>query len=621
MEDIFVSDCFGSDTPKRGFPPGKWGVGGGVSDDGVEREMRDDILANTHIMDLLSTDNDNKDSQLMGGVPPVGGGGSGTETGSGTTTGREDMGTQTPTPFLSFSPKTCLEILPTLTDDQLEHETSYFKSVLGPVQAVNIKSSTRKSPAGITRCLTRELLQDTDRLTDNISKIDILNDNIFILFEKAEKMLSDITSMSVQDSVDSLSHTLDHILDSDPVSVLNCKIDTTVENCTEGVSFTKLGNREVDYFGLCPYHYGHSRHEPKPYPKSNFFSDICNLLNNHDPDFNLETYTCLVTRYRDGDSDIAPHSDNEACILSDSNIYTVSVGADRTLDCRNKLGEVTICSYPLTDGSIYKMSRDSQNIWEHSIPAVKSCNSPRISFTFRKIDPTYKPAPLPPIPPIKEFVSVPEKQKPKPKRVLFITDSILSGFPVNLFNDSDIMCIKKLPTCRLLSNIDSFEREFRYTDYVVISAGINDLSRYGYTGVSLGSFVSDRIRHWAAKYPKTVFVFNSLLRTYRGAWLNQRVETVNRIMFDLSVELYESNYWFFDSHAALAGMGTQFPIISPMGNGIHISYDACQYLSRAIVQALKAFDAGSSILPRVWPLRTEYRRLISGSLHPRYRMH
>ena len=587
---------------------------GGYSDGGTDRDLREDIVGNVQ-QNQLQTDCDNNDDQLTGGFPLVGGGGFVTETGCVTTTGREDMCTQTPTPFLSFSPKTCFELVPTLTDEQLEYETTYFKSVLGPVKVLDIKSSTRRSPAGITRCFSRELLQDTDRIIDNISKLDLLSNNIFILFDKAEKMLSELASMPEPDSVDD---TLGHILDSDPVSVLNCKIDTTVEKCTEGVSFTKVSNREVDYFGLYPYHYGNMRHDPKPYPSTNFFREVCCLLNKHDPEFNLDSFTCLVTRYKDGGSDIAPHSDDEECILSDSNIYTVSVGADRTLMCRNKLGEISKCSYPLSNGSIYKMSRNSQDIWEHYIPIDKSCNSPRISFTFRKLDPTYNQAPPPVIPPVKEFVTVPDT--PKPKRVLFITDSILSGFPVNLLNNCDIVCIKKAPASKLLTNIDNFEHEFRYTDYVFISAGINDLSRYGYTGASLGSFISDRIRQWSAKYPNTVFIFNSLLHAHRGRWLNERVDTVNRILFDLSLELYGSNYWFFDSHAAIAGVGTQFPIISPVGNGIHISYKACQYLSRTVVQAIGAYEADCSTLPRIWPLRTEFRRLISGILHPRNRM-
>ena len=203
------------------------------------------------------------------------------------------------------------------------------------------------------------------------------------------------------------------------------------------------------------------------------------------------------------------------------------------------------------------------------------------------------------------------------KRVLLITDSIISGFPVNIFNNNHIVCIKKTPENKLLANIDIFEQEFSYTDYVIISAGTNDLSRFGKSGESLGSFMSARIREWCIKYPKTVFIFNSVLHTDIGPWLNHRVDVLNRTMFDLSVELYESNFWFLDTHAALVDVADRFPIISPGGNGIHISHKACQYLSRIVADAIEAYDMNSSTISRVWPLRIGFRRLISGSLHPR----
>ena len=153
-------------------------------------------------------------------------------------------------------------------------------------------------------------------------------------------------------------------------------------------------------------------------------------------------------------------------------------------------------------------------------------------------------------------------KKESPKRVLLITDSIISGFPVNIFNDTEISCIKKVPLNKLLVNIDSFEQEFAYTDCVVISAGMNDLSRYGQTGESLGSFISGKIRYWLCKYPNTLFIFNSLIHTTRP-WLNDRVNCLNRLMFDLSIELYDSNFWFLDSHASFVDVGDRFPVLSP----------------------------------------------------------
>ena len=608
MEDFVISVNLRPTTPAGVSTTG--GYRGGV--DGEHEEVNSNGHAN-----LGST-------APLGG-PATGGLGEGdlakvdnvqTDNNTRTTGGvNTSRGTQTPTPFLSFSPKTCIELLPSLTAQQLEYETSYFKTILGPVSVIDCKQGTRKSPAAITKCLTGELMRDTDKMTDHFTKIDTLNNNFFMLVNKAEKLLSELNSepSKEQDSTPLLS---DLILDSAPVSVLNISINTNVDDCTEGVYFNKIGNREVDYFGLYPYRYGQVQHKPKPYPKTPFFDNVCRVLNKHDPEFNLNLYTCLVTRYKDGESGIAPHSDDEECIVPSSTIYTVSVGAERTLVCRNKLGKIIEHRIPLTDGSIYEMTRDSQDIWEHCIPSVKSCELPRISFTFRKIKPSLTPAPPPPIPPIKEFVSACNKENPK--RILLITDSIISGFPVNIFDNTGISCIKKLPVDKLLVNIDSFEQEFAYTDCVVISAGMNDLSRFGHTGESLGSFISGKIRYWLCKYPNTLFVFNSLIHTNRP-WLDNRVDCLNKLMFELSVELYDSNFWFFDSHASFVDVGDRFPVHSPTGNGIHISIRACQYISRIMADAIGALVSNSPVTSRVWPLRSGFRRSISGSQHPRYR--
>ena len=60
-----------------------------------------------------------------------------------------------------------------------------------------------------------------------------------------------------------------------------------------GVNFTTVGNSEVDYLGVYPYQYGIVKHEPKQYPETIIFIDICSILSEYDPDFNLDTYSCF----------------------------------------------------------------------------------------------------------------------------------------------------------------------------------------------------------------------------------------------------------------------------------------------------------------------------------------
>ena len=79
----------------------------------------------------------------------------------------------------------------------------------------------------------------------------------------------------------------------------------------------------------------------------------------------------------------------------------------------------------------------------------------------------------------------------------------------------------------------NFEPEFKYTDVVVISCGVNDLSRYGRRSEVLADLVTRRLKETCAKHKKTTFVFTSLLSTSFG-WLNRAIGSFNTIMFELA---------------------------------------------------------------------------------------
>ena len=224
------------------------------------------------------------------------------------------FGTQTPTPFISFSPKTCIDLLPSLTPEQQVFETDYFRSLLGP--KFNVKPETRKSPVNISRNLSYELVNKVPQICENFKLCEKLNNDFFISLEYAQNMIDDLRLQNTQDPVSDTSDQVTQLMsDSEPVSLLNTKIYTNVKSCTEGVNFCVIRDREVDYFGNMPYQYGRIRHEPKPYPDTLFFKDLFDKLSREVPDFSPANYTCLVTRYKDGDSTIPPHSDNEDCIV------------------------------------------------------------------------------------------------------------------------------------------------------------------------------------------------------------------------------------------------------------------------------------------------------------------
>ena len=429
--------------------------------------------------------------------------------------------------------------------------------------------------------------------TERHSHWSYIRNHLFISLENAQNLIKDMRSQNTPDTLsDKCSDQVNQLLsDSKPVRFLSTKINSNIESCTDGVNFSIIRNRELDYFGSLPYEYGRIRHEPKPYPDTRFFKDLFDKLSREVPDFSPANYTCLVTRYKDGKSTIPPHSDNEDCIVPGSTIYTVSVGAERTLVFDNIDG--TERTYKLLDGSVYAMSQSSQLIWEHSVPR-ESCNGTRISFTFRRIVPTR------PAPPIREPKS--DNNSNGKKRILFLTDSLHVSFPTNLLNTSDLTCVKKVEF--QVANIGNYQNEFRYFDYVVISTGINDISRYNRTGHDLAAFMYNRLKSICINTPNTVFIFNSLLLTEYPE-INNSVDIFNKAMFDLSLDIYDlENFWFYDSHNLLFGVNT----IQERGNGIHITSTATNIIRQSIIKSITAFSMGRPIA-QFWPLRSQFRQM------------
>ena len=170
----------------------------------------------------------------------------------------------------------------------------------------------------------------------------------------------------------------------------------------------------------------------------------------------------------------------------------------------------------LKDGSIHVMSAASQFLWQHGIPPKDSCNEARVSFTFRLLDSKATPPPKQRVPPISE--DAPLNRVPGPrKKVLFLSDSVNCGLNTHLFRGTGLVCIKR-PDFFQLSQLGEFECEFEHSDYVVISAGINDISRYGHTPESLSRLICNKLKYFICKYPDTVFIFNSVLHT-KFDWL------------------------------------------------------------------------------------------------------
>ena len=295
-----------------------------------------------------------------------------------------------------------------------------------------------------------------------------------------------------------------------------------------------------------------------------------------------------MTLYPDGRSFIPRHSDDEPSIEPDSLIYTVSVGAQRVISFLNSDCLLHEAEVALPHGSVFTMSSSSQAVWSHAIDPDPSTSEARVSFTFRRLVAEPMSSPRKRVPPIQPPQPVlPSIARGTHKRILLLTDSVLMPLPVHIFNKlGDYRCIKKKNF--ELIDVFNFEHEFKYSDIVIFSCGVNDLARYGKHAHVLADMITRRLSECLERNRGTTFIFNSNLSTAHG-WLNSAIEQFSHIMFRLSLE--HPNFLYFDSHAVLkrhhiSSPDSQIPVIKPGDDGIHITREAMWIVADQLANAV-----------------------------------
>lgn len=192
-------------------------------------------------------------------------------------------------------------------------------------------------------------------------------------------------------------------------------------------------------------------------------------------------------------------------------------------------------------------------------------------------------------------------------RVLFLTDSVHASFNTKLLGNN-VYCVRKINM--LLTDTSTFEHEFKYSDIVVISCGVNDLSRNGYSASALASEMRDQVYSWCRRYPDKEFIFNSIFNISRNVqWsdlINQNIDSFNRFIFEVSLNI--GNLWFLDTQCAIYERRLQG--LNPHGNGVHITFSTARALGSVLQGCiLNFFCAGSGVPAEAWPLRPQFRRI------------
>lgn len=94
--------------------------------------------------------------------------------------------------------------------------------------------------------------------------------------------------------------------------------------------------------------------------------------------------SCLLNLYHNGTEGMAWHSDDEKSLGRNTNIASISLGAERKFSFKHKETKETV-SLILENGSLLLMKDATQTYWQHRLPPTKRVSKPRINLTFRTI--------------------------------------------------------------------------------------------------------------------------------------------------------------------------------------------------------------------------------------------
>lgn len=153
----------------------------------------------------------------------------------------------------------------------------------------------------------------------------------------------------------------------------------------EAIIFGKhiVTKRKVAWFGDSDYAYSYSNTTKTALPWTTELSELKVLVES----VSKHRYnSCLLNLYNSGEEGMAWHSDDEKALGKNSAIASLSFGAERKFSFKHKKSKETV-SLILEHGSLLLMMGETQTHWLHSLPKIRSADSPRINLTFRTMIP------------------------------------------------------------------------------------------------------------------------------------------------------------------------------------------------------------------------------------------
>ena len=141
--------------------------------------------------------------------------------------------------------------------------------------------------------------------------------------------------------------------------------------------------RQTAWYGEDGRNYAYSGIMCNPSPWTN---ELLMLKNRIEALLPLDQFnSVLLNKYRNGNDKVSWHSDDEKELGLNPTIASLSLGATRRFDLRQKTDKSKTLKLNLTSGSLLIMEGELQHFWEHQVPQQKLVTGERINLTYRRI--------------------------------------------------------------------------------------------------------------------------------------------------------------------------------------------------------------------------------------------
>ena len=273
------------------------------------------------------------------------------------------------------------------TVSKLTKDIAILDKSINPVFECETLSDALNNICNTKTVNTNQFMTDiNNQISNNTGKLTSIETQLSVLSDAIKNFKVPLSSSEVTHSeplvppatTEQVSHKVKHIDENVDNFITSDESFHLLESLSQE-DFSTEGNRGVATYGAS-YNYMGSKSQPKPLPDC--LKNLMDKLNQTKTSGKYELNQCLVNRYDGPDATLPEHSDDEYAINPSSDIFTISIGAARTMVFRDIISGVEVEHTPQPD-SLYVMSRDSQNFYKHRIDSESSTSGVRYSITFR----------------------------------------------------------------------------------------------------------------------------------------------------------------------------------------------------------------------------------------------